>query len=356
MLTVGLGLVHAGLWGVLLANLVYLRRNESGGGGTSPSVSVCIPARNEAKNLRRLLPTLLSQRYPDLEIIVWDDGSEDATWDVLQSVEDERLRAFHGSGPAEGWVGKVHALYQCTRRASGEVYLFLDADAALADEASVRRLLSRHEAAPTRLTSGLPALRGAAQLLVSLVPYALLTGLPWPLVSRTQMPSMSALNGQCWMIDAALYHEHEPHEAVRDDVLEDVGIGRYLKRQGHPPTLLDVQREVAVYMYDSFGGAWRGFRKNAYLLLGGRPLAFVGGFGGFLLMWIVAPLLSGWFLASLYGLKLVTDRLSGFPLRVTGAAPLSFVLGLALQLDSALHHWTRSVQWKGRSVASAESS
>lgn len=356
ILTVGLALVHAGLWGVLLANLVYLRRNESGEGNARPPVTVCIPARNEADNLRRLLPTLLAQQYPNLEIIVWDDGSEDATWDVLQSVEDERLRAVRGSGPAEGWVGKVHALYQCTRRASGEVYLFLDADAALADEAALERLLARHEAAPTRLTSGLPALRGAAALLVSLVPYALLTGLPWPLVARTQMPSMSALNGQCWMIDAALYHQHEPHAAVKDDVLEDVGIGRYLKRQGYPPTLLDVQDEVAVYMYDSFGGAWRGFRKNAYLLLGGRPLAFAGGFGAFLLMWIVAPLLSGWFLASLYGLKLVTDRLSRFSLRITLFAPLSFLLGLALQLDSAIHHWTQSVQWKGRSVASAESS
>ena len=345
-----LGLAHAAFWGILVGNLAYLRRQRSSPPNPLPTLSICIPARNEAKNLRRLLPTLRAQDYPELEIFVWDDGSEDDTWGVLQTCDVPRLTPLRGPDPSPDWVGKVHALYQCTRRASGDCYLFLDADAELLRPDALRRLVARHSGTPTTVSSGFPHLTGAALLLVSLVPHALLRSLPWPLVTRTRNSSLSALNGQCWLVDSSVYHAHEPHAAVKDEVLEDVAIGRYLKQQGHPPTLLDVQDLVAVHMYDTFGAAWRGFRKNAYLLLGGTVPRFLFTYGGFVLTWLVAPLLSVWFLVSLYGLKLVTDRASGMPVYVTLLAPVSYLLGLALQLDSALHHWSDRVTWKGRSV------
>lgn len=352
-LTAVAALFHLGLWGVLLLNLAYLRRTPAPGSSSTPTLSVCIPARNEAQNLKRLLPTLLRQDYPSFEIIVCDDRSDDATWSVLQSFDAPALQAIRGEGPPDGWIGKVHALYQCTRQASGERYLFLDADAELTGADALRRLVGKHETADSGVTTGLPRLRGAAAVLVSLVPYSLLTGLPWPLVSRTDLPALSALNGQCWMIDAPLYDRYEPHERLRNAVLEDVAIGRYLKREGHPPVLRDVQAHVSVHMYDGFGAAWAGFRKNAYLLLGGAPLPFVAMYGYFVLTWLVAPLLSPWFLVSLYGLKSTTDRANGFSPATSLWAPVSFVLGLALQLDSAVHHWTDRVTWKGRSVPSS---
>ena len=348
-----IALAHLGFWGVLLVNLVYLRRQSQERSSPTPPLSVCIPARNEEDNLRRLLPSLRQQDYPDLEIFVWDDGSEDDTWTVLQEYADECLTPLRGADPPEGWVGKVHALYQCTRHTSGRYYLFLDADAELKRPDALKQLIGRHLGTPTSVSSGFPHLRGGAMLLVSLVPHALLRSLPWPLVPRTESASLSALNGQCWLVDAEIYHAHEPHEHVRNAVLEDVAIGRYLKAQGHPPTLLDAQDLVSVYMYDGYGEAWRGFRKNAYLLLGGTPLRFAFGYAGFVLTWLVAPFLSIWFLLSLYGLKIVTDRASGASLTVSLLAPISYLLGLALQLDSAIHHWLGRVAWKGRAVPSS---
>ncbi len=348
-----IALAHVSFWAVLLANLAYLRRRSAPPPASYPTLSVCIPARNEADNLRRLLPSLQQQTYPDLEIFVWDDESEDDTWTVLQEQADEHLTPLKGPSPPENWIGKVHALYQCTRSASGDLYLFLDADAELKGKGALRRLVARHLDTNTTLSSGFPHLRGSAILLVSLVPHALLRSLPWPLVARTKSSSLSALNGQCWLVNADVYHRYEPHEQLKDAVLEDVAIGRYLKSVGHPPTLIDVQDLVSVYMYDSFGAAWRGFRKNAYLILGGTPVRFLLLHTGFVLTWLVAPFLSIWFLASLYGLKFVTDRASGASLTITLLAPVSYLLGLALQLDSALHHWTNRVSWKGRSVPSS---
>lgn len=350
----GVALLHLGLWGTLLMNLVYLHAGSSSHSDPLPSLTICVPARNEASNLRRLLPSLLQQQYPTLEIVVWDDGSEDATWDILQSIDDDRLSAYQGDGPPDGWVGKVHALYQCTRHASGTCYLFLDADAELTKPDALRQLVSRHQAANTAVSTGLPRFRGAAQLLVSLVPYSLLTGLPWPLVRHTSLPILSALNGQCWLVDAGLYHTLEPHEEMKDAVLEDVAIGRFLKTRGHPPTLLNVKKLVHVHMYEGLRDAWAGFRKNAYLLLGGAPVSFVAMYGYFLLIWLVAPILSPWFLVSLYGLKGTTDQLNDVPLSISAIAPLSFLLGLILQFDSAVHHWTDRVTWKGRPVPSSQ--
>ena len=347
----GIAAIHLVLWTTLLGNLWYLRQQSRQPLDTPPRLSIVIPARNEADNLRRLLPSLLEQNYPDFEVIVYDDGSEDETWDVLQAHASPQLNALKGDGPPPGWVGKVHALYQATRQATGDRYLFLDADAALADAGALHRLAERFAALPPEsVLTGLTRLLGRGRLLVSLVPNAILTGLPWPLVRRVGLPSLGALNGQCWMIDAAHYHRFEPHEQLPNEVLEDVQIGRYLKREGLVPVLVDVQDEVAIHMYDRFGAAWRGFRKNAYLILGGSPWAFVPLFVGFALTYVVAPFLSLGLLASVIGLKAATDWRGGFPLWMSLFAPVAYLLGNVLQLDSALHHWTGRVAWKGRTV------
>lgn len=344
------GLIHVGTWGILFSNLAFIRSQKDTPVSSLPSLTVCIPARNEADNLRRLLPSLQDQKYPDLEILIWDDRSEDETWSVIDAVDEPRLTAFRGETPPEGWLGKGHALYQCTRRANGDCYVFLDADAELQGPEALRRLVARHIRAPGSVTSGLTHLRGGGLLLVSLLSHTLLRSLPWSQVQRTNVPELSALNGQCWSIDAEVYHQYEPHAETRTEILEDMAIGRYLKAQGHPPALLDLQDLVAVYMYDDFASAWRGFRKNTYPLMGGTPTRFVLLFGVYLLAWIVAPFLSGWFLASIYGMKLITDRASGMPLYVSVLAPISYLLGLFIQIDSAIHHWINRVQWKGRSV------
>src|SRR5206468_3545680 len=62
-----------------------LRECPPGGNGKAdwPFVSIIVPARNEERNLPRLLPTLLGQRYPNFEVIVVDDQSDDATPTIL---------------------------------------------------------------------------------------------------------------------------------------------------------------------------------------------------------------------------------------------------------------------------------
>ncbi len=347
--------VHGIFWATFAGNLLYLRRTARTASMASyPRLSVLIPARNEEANLARLLPSLRAQQYPDAEFILYNDGSTDNTAGVLAAhADDTRITVLHGSGPAPGWVGKVHALYQATRHATGTLYLFLDADAELAHPHALRDLVQRHQGLPGNgVLTGLTALRhSGGRLLVSLVPHVILTGLPWFLAPLThKVRELGALNGQCWLIHADQYRAHEPHDAVRDKVLEDVEIGRFLRTKGITTYLVDVQREVAIYMYTDMADAWQGFRKNAYLILGGTPHSFGLLWPFYLLVYVFSPLLSPWFLLSIFGLKLGTDRRCHFPLWVTALAPFSFALGAAMQLDSAYAHFRKRVQWKGRTV------
>ena len=366
--------LHAAVFLILGTNLVAFARmrtralpappEPAAGGGAA--VTVLVPARNEEANLRRLLPTLLSQRDVAFEAVVVDDASEDETWAVLQEHADPRLVPVRGSGPPAGWLGKPHALYQAARHATGRVFVFLDADAELRDDRALARLVGRwadNGGAGTAL-SGLPHYldRGPAALLTSLVPFAILAALPVPLVPRTKSPGLGALNGQVWALGADDYRRLRPHEEVKREVLEDVLIGRYLKRSGVRLFDEDLSRELAVRMYGSFGEAWAGFRKNAYLLAGGRPAPFAAFFVLYALAWVapgalalaaalgLAPAWAGWPLGTLVLVKLAVDRWGRFPLWVSALAPVTLALGAALQLDSALAHARGRVAWKGRSV------
>ncbi len=87
-------------------------------------VSVIVPAYNEEKTLRDCLETILASDYPDLEVIVVNDGSTDGTEQAIRPlIDDGRIRYV-----AQANAGKAAALNRGLVSASGEVILFTDAD------------------------------------------------------------------------------------------------------------------------------------------------------------------------------------------------------------------------------------
>lgn len=92
-----------------------------------PAISVVIPAYNAAATLPRALDSVLAQTWPACEIIVVDDGSSDATGEVvkryLAQSGGERVRYIwqHNAGPSA-------ARNQGVAKSSGEWIAFLDAD------------------------------------------------------------------------------------------------------------------------------------------------------------------------------------------------------------------------------------
>lgn len=339
---------------VLVGNLVYLRKRRPlapSGRNPLPGLSVLIPARNEAPRLGGLLDDLKRQDHPAFEVVVVDDASTDGTGDLVLAARDDRFRLVRTEGPPAGWLGKPHALVRAASEARFDRFLFLDADVRLVGHDALSRMGGLFEASPARsVLTGLKRFEGSGLLLESQVPAAILTGLPWPLVRRFRHRSLAALNGQVWMIDAGEYRAHDPHAFCRNEILEDVQIGRYLKTRGLTPVLADLRDTVRVHMYDSLPEAWLGFRKNAYLIMGGRPAPFLALWVLFGIAFIVAPIVWPILFLSLFGLRFVSDRFMRFPIWLPLAGPVSYLLASLLQADSFVSHLGRRVTWKGRSV------
>ena len=123
-------LVYAGALLGFVRGLRKLRHNRRTEFVTWPSVSIIMPARNEAEVLERTLHSLLAQNYPgDWEVIVVDDRSTDATPLLLESFVRESNR-LHPVRVTEEYPRspKKHALALGIKHSRGEIIATTDAD------------------------------------------------------------------------------------------------------------------------------------------------------------------------------------------------------------------------------------
>lgn len=342
---------------VAIANLLTAPRLERvGEPGEMPLVSVLVPARNEAANLRANLPLLLASDYPRLEIVVLDDSSADDTASVAEAFAAEsggRLRVVRGTEPPPGWTGKCWACARLAGEARGDVLLFCDADVAAAPRA-VRRTVAAMQRFAADAVTAIPRHRlgswaeAAVVPLVTQLPVA--ATLPLALVPRVPSPSLSMANGQWLAFTRQAYARIGGHAAVRGGVLEDVLLGRAVKAAGLRLVAAVAARDLAVRMYGGWAEVRAGFRKNLYALLGGSPAAFVIGICAFLLAAVyplAAAMRGAWIpIALLLAIRVAAAIL--FRQRWTSVAlhPLGALLAVWIAIES--YRSRNRIEWRGR--------
>ncbi|HIW97372.1 MAG TPA: glycosyltransferase [Candidatus Tidjanibacter gallistercoris] len=237
------------------------------------SISVLIPARDEAENIGALLTDLAASDDGICEIIVYDDQSSDGTADVVRrfAMKDSRIRTIAGGDIPAGWLGKNNACHRLARAARGDVLLFLDADVRVAPGAAAETAaylrdngLSLLSLFPQQL---MPTV--GTRLAVPLMNWILLGLLPLPAVRLSRHPSLSAANGQFMMFDAGAYRAMLPHAVHRMAAAEDIAIARDFKRAGLPTAVLLGDRSVQCTMYRTLREAVNGFSKNIFQFFGG---------------------------------------------------------------------------------------
>ena len=90
---------YLGLYNRIHTHNLAVGKDEVHVGRELPPLSVVICARNESENLRRNLPAILKQDYPDFEVIVINDGSTDESEDLLSELEEEYPNLYHSFTP-----------------------------------------------------------------------------------------------------------------------------------------------------------------------------------------------------------------------------------------------------------------
>jgi len=93
-------------------------------------VSVIICAKNEADNLLKNIPHLLSQKHPDFELVLINDSSKDNTLSVMLKFkkQDSRIKIVDVKPVDAFWGNKKYALTLGIKAASNDILLFTDAD------------------------------------------------------------------------------------------------------------------------------------------------------------------------------------------------------------------------------------
>ncbi|WP_257463066.1 glycosyltransferase [Archangium lipolyticum] len=298
-----------------------------------PRVSLIMPARNEEQTLESAMRSKLGNTYPELELVLVDDRSTDATGTLADTFArtEPRLQVVHVEYLPEGWLGKVHAMQRGMERASGEWVLFSDADVHLAPGA-LEKIIAYAEHEGLDHVCVLPEITCSGfvlqMALVSMFRLLCVSTRMWAVSDPRSSAAMGA--GAFNLVRRSALERTPGLEWLKMEIVDDVALGMMLKRSGAKSAVLNGRNGVSLEFYPSLGAFIRAIEKSGAsfpfpaLLLGnlllmvlecgflagvfsGRPALVLLGVGTWALGSVMTRAFSVW---------------SGFP---RGPAPLAFL-------------------------------
>lgn len=226
------------------------------------SISVIVPARDEAERIGPLLDAVVGA--PGVgEVIVVDDQSSDATAELSRRAG---ATVLVGSRLPEGWAGKAWALQQGIEAATGDWVVALDADTrphrnlpravvarAAGDRVDLLTVGGRFDC-PTPASRWLHA--------------AMLTTLVYrfgPPGTSPSTPERTMANGQCMTFPRRPFLDAGAMAPVRDEIVEDIALARHLAAAGRRVEFLDASELLTVRMFESFEEVLQGWGRSLAL-------------------------------------------------------------------------------------------
>jgi glycosyltransferase involved in cell wall biosynthesis len=232
-----------------------------------PKVSVIIPACNEAATIEPALKSILSMDYADLEVIAVNDRSVDGTGAVLEPMQKQYpgLRIYNISALPEGWLGKNHALQYGAEQAGGEYLLFTDADIIM-EKSSLARAM--HHMLENKLDH-------MSMFFKNIAPGGLLNALildaggglmlllkPWKAKDPNSKKYMGV--GAFNLVKSAVYKAIDGHKTIAMHPIDDVMIGKVIKRNGFSQDCLLGHNFIQAEWYVTVRGLINGLMKNTF--------------------------------------------------------------------------------------------
>ena len=210
-----------------------------------PSLSIIIPARNEQENLPTLLRSIFSQSVQPREVIVVNDDSTDRTAAVAWEFGATVLESLP---LPDGWRGKTWACHQGAAAASGDLFLFLDADTWFEPE-GLRKILDAYVAGEGVLSVGpYHAVERPYEQLSAFFNLAMTVGMGAFTLQGSALPPRG-LFGQMLMVHRAAYFSAGGHESVRNRILENFALAAHFQVAGMPLRCRGGKGALAFRMY-----------------------------------------------------------------------------------------------------------
>lgn len=210
----------------------------------NPSLTIIVPARNEAADVAACLKSLLQQDYANLQIIAVDDRSTDQTGAIMEALAAEhpdKLRVLHIAELPPNWLGKTHAMAFAARHAASDYLLFTDADILFRADA-LRHCLAQAVATNADHFVTLPTptvkTRGEGMLLGFLQVLGLWATRPWRADNPHAKRDFVGIGAFC-LLRSSAYQQLGGFEAFRMEILEDLTLARRVKQ-------MELRQRVAI--------------------------------------------------------------------------------------------------------------
>ncbi|MEH2182632.1 glycosyltransferase [Nostoc sp.] len=235
-----------------------------------PKLSVVIPARNEADMLEQAVTTLLTQDYPNLELLLINDRSTDDTGSIIDRMValDSRILPIHINSLPAGWLGQVHAMHIATQKVSGEWMLLTDAVidfqpgslrkvVALCLEQQIDHLAILHK---NYQQSFWQQVLSAALEMVSLLQIK---------AADIGKPGSDRYigTGAFALVRKSVFDRTEGFNWLRMELCNDLGLGLMMNRAGAKGKLMFGMDEIGLTWYKSLPAMVRGLEKHLFGLI-----------------------------------------------------------------------------------------
>ncbi len=327
-----------------------------------PTVSVVIPARNEERNLEQALESVLALDYPDLEIIVVNDRSTDATGSIVEKIAERDLRltvVTIDSLPA-GWIGKPYALHRGAQEARGEFILFTDADIVF-HPAALRKAVAHVQAHRfdhvTLIPQGIMPGVFLRTLSTTFGIFMLLIFKPWKARNPRSRSYMGV--GAFNLIRTSVYRTMGGHQPVALRPDDDLKFGKLVKDHGYRQDVLNGRGMVTVEWYRSVGELIDGLMKNMFagmeysvsLVIAATLAALLMHIWPWIGMWIAEGWPQVWYAVTV--VMMVGSfgvAMAPFGVKFRQGLLLPFTIGLLVYIQcrsAALALWRGGIVWRG---------
>lgn len=306
--------------------------SQPAGAQSAATISVIVPACNEEESLQPALTSLLTQDYPHMEVILVNDRSTDRTGAIAHTLVGDypQLTVIDIDHLPPGWLGKNHALHTGARQATGDYLLFTDADIIMAPTTVSHALayMEQHQLDHLAVTFKNVAPGWLLNsMIVDVGSGLLLLFRPWLARQRESWSFMGV--GAFNMVQRAAYDHIDGHGRLPMHPIDDLMLGKQLKKAGCRQECLLGDDYLTVHWYTGVGEMVDGLMKNVFALFDFNVLFVAVTMVGVFLLTIV-PFWGGVFAGGLVKLlfvlivvlRLVLFALAAYRLRLS---PLSVV-------------------------------